>query len=77
MERQHSLRGFDEVVGTDDFLTADLAYVLSTHGVLKFEEADRSDEIADRWSNAGLNSIRVSNIKRGGSGNEETSDGDD
>jgi len=76
---EHSLRGFDEVGGTDDFSTADLAYVMSTHGVLKFEEVDRSDEIADRWNSAGLNSIRVSNIKKGGSGYESSDDdfGDD
>ncbi len=34
---EHSLRGFDELGGTDDFTTDDMAYVLSTHKVLNFE----------------------------------------
>jgi thioredoxin-like negative regulator of GroEL len=34
---EHSLRGFDELGGTDDFSTEDMAYVLSQHGVLNFE----------------------------------------
>ncbi len=34
---EHSLRGFDELGGTDDFKTDDMAYVLSQHKVLNFE----------------------------------------
>jgi thiol-disulfide isomerase/thioredoxin len=34
---EHSIRGFDEFGGTDDFSTQDMAYVLSTHGMLNFE----------------------------------------
>lgn len=33
----HAIHGFDEFGGTDDFSTDDVAYVLSTHGVLNFE----------------------------------------
>ena len=38
---EHSIRGFDEFGGTDDFSTQDMAYILSTHGMLNFE-LDRS-----------------------------------
>lgn len=62
---EHSLRGFDELGGTDDFSTADMAYILSTHGVLKFDEADRGEEIAERSQRAGLNSMRLNTVKRG------------
>ncbi len=34
---EHSLRGFDELGGTDDFTTDDMAYVLSQHNLLFFE----------------------------------------
>lgn len=61
---EHSLRGFDELGGTDDFSTEDMAYVLSNHGVLKFE-MDRGEEIAGRAKRAGLNSMRVNTVKRG------------
>eukprot|EP01034_Spumella_vulgaris_P041622 gene41622-51560_t len=44
--------------GSDDFTTADFAYVLAGHGVLNFE-ADRSEEIAGRATKAGLNSVRL------------------
>ncbi|CAM9911488.1 unnamed protein product, partial [Ectocarpus fasciculatus] len=33
----HAIHGFDEFGGTDDFSTDDVAYVLSTYGVLNFE----------------------------------------
>jgi thiol-disulfide isomerase/thioredoxin len=61
---EHSLRGFDELGGTDDFSTEDMAYVLSTHGVLKFD-GDRKEEIAGRAQRAGLNSMRLNTVKRG------------
>ena len=37
---EHSILGFDEFGGTDDFSTDDVAFVLSHHGVLTFD-ADR------------------------------------
>ena len=61
---EHSLRGFDELGGTDDFSTDDMAYILSQRGVLKYE-GDRSDEIAGRAKRAGLNSMSLNLIKRG------------
>ena len=33
----HAIHGFDEFGGTDDFSTEDVAYVLSTYGVLNFD----------------------------------------
>lgn len=61
---EHSLRGFDELGGTDDFSTSDMAYVLASHGVLNYE-ADRSEEISQRATKAGMNSMRLNAIKRG------------
>jgi hypothetical protein len=52
----HSIRGFDEFGGADDFTTADVAHVLCGHGMIK-EEIDRSDEISQTASRAGLNHI--------------------
>jgi hypothetical protein len=34
---EHSIHGFDEFGGTDDFSTNDMAYVLSQYKVLNFE----------------------------------------
>ncbi|CAE7726045.1 unnamed protein product, partial [Symbiodinium microadriaticum] len=62
---EHSLRGFDELGGTDDFSTDDMAYVLSTHGVLNFE-MDRSEMIANHAARAGLNHVGISQIRSGG-----------
>lgn len=61
---EHSIRGFDELGGTDDFTTADMAYVLATHGVLNYEN-DRSEEITKRATRAGLNSVRLATIRAG------------
>jgi hypothetical protein len=61
---EHSLRGFDELGGTDDFTTDDMAYVLSQKGVLTFD-GDRTKEIATRAKKAGLNSMTLSLVKRG------------
>ena len=45
----HMYRGFDELGGVDDFSTADMAYVLATHGVLNHEKTeDRSEDIGQR-----------------------------
>lgn len=62
---EHSIRGFDEFGGTDDFTTDDVAYILSTHGVLNFD-MDRSEEIARKAKGAGFNSVNLSTIRRGG-----------
>ncbi len=58
---EHAIHGFDEFGGTDDFSTADMAYVLATHGVLNFE-GDRSEEIARRSTKGGVNSVRINAI---------------
>ncbi len=62
---EHAIHGFDEFGGTDDFSTADMAYILATHGVLNYEN-DRSEEIQGRAAKAGLNSVRLNTIKTGG-----------
>lgn len=54
----HAIHGFDEFGGTDNFSTEDVAYVLSTHGVLKYE-VDRSEEIERNTTRSGLNSIKI------------------
>jgi len=59
---EHSIHGFDEFGGTDDFSTADMAYVLASRGVLNYEN-DRSEEIRNRATKAGLNSIRLATIR--------------
>ena len=61
---EHSIRGFDEFGGTDDFTTQDMAYVLSTHGILNYE-VDRSEEINSQAGRAGLNHLRMERIKSG------------
>ena len=40
----HAIHGFDEFGGTDDFTTQDMAYVLSTYGMIKPEEVDDRSE---------------------------------
>lgn len=56
---EHSLRGFDEMGGTDDFSTDVMAYVLSQHGVLNYE-ADKSEEIQEKAANnMGVNNISI------------------
>lgn len=63
---EHSIQGFDEFGGTDDFTTEDVAYVLSTHDVLEHTGVDRSEEIAAKHAaSMGLNSINVSRIRAG------------
>ena len=44
----------------------DVAYVLSQHGVLTFDEADRGEDIAQQRQRAGLNAMRLQTIARGG-----------
>ena len=38
---EHSIIGFDEFGGVDDFATEDMAFVLSKYKVLNFDESDR------------------------------------
>ncbi len=59
---EHAIHGFDEFGGTDDFSTADMAYVLATHKVLNYE-GDRSEEIGQRATRAGLNSVKLNTIR--------------
>ena len=61
---EHSIRGFDEFGGTDDFSSQDMAYILSTHGMLNFE-IDRSEEINQQSQKAGLNHLRMEKIRAG------------
>lgn len=60
----NSIRGFDEFGGVDDFSTADMAYVLSQHGIIN-AEADRSEEIAKSKAVGGLNHVNLSRIRAG------------
>lgn len=55
---EHSIHGFDEMGGTDDFKTEDFAFVLSQHGVLNYE-GDRSDSIAKSAARGGVNAINI------------------
>ena len=59
---EHSIVGFDEMGGVDDFSTDDLAHVLAGHKMLFFS-GDRSEEIRGNASRAGMNSIRLNNIR--------------
>ena len=60
----HSIRGFDEFGGVDEFSTADMAHVLAGHGAIKYE-GDRSEEIGKSRAVAGLNHVKVNNIRAG------------
>lgn len=61
---EHALHGFDELGGTDDFTTTDMAYILSTHGMLNFD-GDRAEEIRERARKAGTNSMGLQTVRRG------------
>ncbi len=71
----HSIRGFDEFGGVDDFSTADVAHVLAQHGVIN-NDVDRSEEIAKSKAVAGLNHVNLLSI-RAGLHNETMSDEED
>jgi hypothetical protein len=58
----HSLCGFDELGGIDDFSTEDLAYVLANYKIISYS-GDRAEEIKNNSKRAGLNSMRLSSIK--------------
>ena len=70
---EHSIVGFDEMGGVDDFTTEDLAYVLSSHNMLFFS-GDRSEDIKKNSSRAGANSIRFSSIRGSTYGAEDDED---
>ena len=72
---EHSILGFDEFGGTDDFATEDVAYVLAQYGVLNFSE-DRSEHIAGRMKGAGVNAIRMEHAARSGGYKLDDSDDD-
>lgn len=61
---EHSIIGFDELGGTTEFSTEDMAFVLSKYKVLNFS-ADRSEAIEERKKGAGVNSIKLSSIRSG------------
>jgi thiol-disulfide isomerase/thioredoxin len=72
----HAIHGFDEFGGTDDFSTDDCAYILSTHGVLKFDGPDKSEDVSQRATKAGYNKIKLNVISssRLAAGDDEDSD---
>ncbi len=72
---EHSIIGFDEFGGTDDFSTEDVAFVLSQHGMLNFE-ADRSEELAQKQTRKGVNSVRL-NIRASHLADDDDYDLDD
>lgn len=57
---EHSIHGFDEFGGTDDFRTEDMAFILANYGMIKPEAVeDRSQEIAENSVRSGFNSIHL------------------
>ena len=66
---------FDEFGGTDDFTTDDVAFVLSNRGLVNYD-GDRSEDIAKRGQRAGVNAVRLAQI-RGSSLNRDDDDDDD
>ena len=58
----HSIRGFDEFGGIDEFTTSDMAHVLAGHEAIKYE-GDRSEEIAKSSSIAGLNHVNIKGVQ--------------
>lgn len=69
----HSIHGFDEMGGIDDFSTDDLAYVLSTYKLI-FYSNDRSEDIKRNTSRGGMNSMKLSNVRAGTYGAIEDDD---
>lgn len=77
-----SIRGFDELGGSDDFSTNDLAYLLYTKGALKnyegeekYVDEEREVDMQKKAMSTGLNSIRLNHVKN--SRYNELSDADD
>ena len=62
---EHSIRGFDEMGGVDDFATSDFEYVLSHHGMISYDGPDRSEDISDRsMKSMGYNAMRMT-VRKG------------
>lgn len=72
----HSIRGFDEFGGIDEFTTADMAHVLAGHGCINYEE-DRSEEIAKSSSIGGLNHVKINSIQSSLYGNQHAMSDDE
>lgn len=72
---QHSIIGFDEFGGTDDFETEDVAYVLSLHKMLNYD-GDRSEEIRRRATGAGRNRMRLNASSSSRAEDDDYSDDD-
>ena len=70
---EHTIRGFDEFGGTDDFSTEDMAYVLSNYKVLNYE-TDRSEEIVKQSKISSRNHINLYDSR--GKASDEFSDDD-
>lgn len=60
---EHSILGFDEFGGVDNFKTEDMAYVLSRYDVLNYD-GDRGEGIESNVRRGGVNSMSISCIKR-------------
>lgn len=61
----HAIHGFDEFGGTDDFTTADMAYVLAAHNMVDPEVENRSEEMSDRAAkHKGVNSMSIKHVTR-------------
>jgi len=77
----HAIHGFDEFGGTDDFTTADVAYVLAAHGVLDPTVEDRSEEMSERHAaKKGVNAMKINHITASTYGDHDTDEelfGDD
>lgn len=76
---EHSIRGFDEMGGIDNFETSDMAHVLASHGMVNYDGPDRSEDISSRARKAGFNSMKLNSIKRGqydGISDDDNSDDD-
>ena len=78
---EHSVIGFDEMGGGDEFPTEMLAFVLAQHKVLKYDGPAPDDEGGEGMVRHGVNSIdmrRNASIREGGNsgavGDEEEDD---
>jgi len=71
---EHSIIGFDEMGGTDDFTTEEMGFVLGHHDMIEFK-ADLGDDIAARAARAG--GVNTISIKSGVYAAQIDSDDDD
>lgn len=60
----HAIHGFDEFGGTDDFTTADMAYVLAAHEMVDPDVENRSEEMSERTARKGVNSMSIKHVTR-------------